>query len=42
MRTFILTKAYTLQLGNSKTDNEKAKYLISLVQEFDKQQEEKN
>lgn len=39
MRTFILTKAYTMQLGNSKSNDEKAKYLLSLVQEFDKRQE---
>lgn len=40
MRTFILTKAYAMQLGNSKEDDEKAKYLLDLVQEFDKRQEE--
>ena len=41
MRTFILTKAYAMQLGNSKADDEKAKYLISLVEEFDERQKEK-
>lgn len=40
MRTFILTKAYAMQLGDSKSNDEKAKYLISLVREFDKRQEE--
>ena len=42
MRTFILTKAYELQLGSSKADDEKANYLLGLVREFDKQQKTKD
>ena len=42
MRTFILTKAYKLQLSNSRSNDEKASYLLSLVREYDKQKEKEN